>query len=136
MSDEGEDAVAMLATAVVLVLGGAFCAFIVLVVAENASSALIVSSAAIGSVLCLLGLLRGSSDDGSPRRSSIWKRLFRKKKRKSAYKVQKAAPQASNEEWGQNRPPTAESVRQLKEVNDGVRNWSPKSSDAAPETDP
>lgn len=129
-NDDGNEAVAMLATVVVLVLGAAFCSLMVLLAAENASQALVVSSCVIGGAICLIWLLRGGDDSETRRRGQIWLRIFRKKKSKKTYKasrVKKAAP--AQEEWGQNRPPSAESIREIKQATDGLRNWSPKSVD-------
>ncbi len=128
--DHGSDAVALLATAVVLVLGSAFCSLMVLFVAENATQALITSSCVIGGIICLIWMLRGDSDSNARRNQQTWLKIFRKRKKKTAYRatrVTKNAPQP--EEWGQNRPPSVESVREIKQATDGMRNWSPKSID-------
>lgn len=128
--DHGGDAVALLATAVVLVLGSAFCSLMVLFVAENATQALITSSCVIGGVICLIWLLRGESTSNARRNQQTWLRVFRKRKKKTVYRATRAMKNASQpEEWGQNRPPSVESVREIKEATDGVRNWSPKSVD-------
>lgn len=129
-NDDGNDAVAMLATVVVLVLGAAFCSLIVLLVAENASHALMVSSCVIGGAVCLIWVLRGGSDSETRRRGETWLRIFRRRQPKAVYKAQRVKKdKPAPEEWGQNRPPSVESIREIKQATDGMKNWAPKSND-------
>ncbi len=129
-NDDGNEAVAMLATVVVLVLGAAFCSLIVLLVAENAGQALVISSCVIAGALCLIALLRGGDDSEARRRGQTWLRVFRKKKSKTVYRARRVKPnETPQEEWGQNRPPSLESIREIKQSTDGIKNWAPKTAD-------
>ena len=129
-SDGGHDAVVILATGIVLVLGASFSALIVLFVAERATQALLVSSCVLSASLLLMFLLRSDSDNRSTDKDKRWFGLFSKRKEKDHYKVRKGrSSKPPVEEFGTNVPPSAERIREMKKLSDGTRNWSPRETD-------
>ncbi len=130
-SDGGHDAVVILATGIVLVLGASFSALIVLFVAERATQALLISSCVMSASLLLMFLLRSDSDNRVVSKDKKWFGLFSKRKAKESYKVRKGRGRRSPpvEEFGTNVPPSAERIREMKKLSDGTRNWSPRETD-------
>ena len=129
-SDGGHDAVVILATGIVLVLGASFSALIVLFVAERATQALLISSCVMSASLLLMFLLRSDSDNRVADKDKKWFGLFSRRKAKDRYKVRKGRGRKPPvEEFGTNLPPSAKSIREIKEISDGTRNWSPRETD-------
>ena len=126
--DGGHDAVVMLAAAVVLAFGAAFCSLMILFVAENSTTATWVTIGALTGCVAIIGLLL--MDPDPKRRGGIWariRRFFGRKDPKTQYKA-KQRVKMKVVEFGTNKPPSVESVREIKESTDGMKNWSPKST--------
>jgi hypothetical protein len=129
--DGGHDAVVMLASAVVLAFGAAFCALMVLFVAENASRALLVSMGAFVIATSSIWFLSTEPADPTEKRWSWWRRLLHRRRLTKSYRP-KARMKTKVIQYGTNQPPSVESVQQIKAQTDGVKNWSPKSSPNKP----
>jgi hypothetical protein len=115
----GSKAVLLLATAVVVVLGLAGCSFVILVSSPNAQrDLLILAGCALGCGV-LLWLLRDRPPEANPQHSrwKFWKRPPPKK----TYVLKRV--KVLDAGTGTNRPPTAESVRELSEGN--LNTWVP-----------
>lgn len=127
--DGGREAVAWLATGAVCFLGIVFIGFVIVMFAnEPTKPVLIVSGLSLGLAI-LLFLLREKPKDTVEAEEEKWFGLFRKPKAITRYKLtRRRKPKIV--QFGTNEPPTAERIREIKEVTDGMKNWVP------PKTDP
>ena len=128
-NDRRSEAVAWLATGAVCFLGIVFCGFIILVFANEPTKPVLIVSGLFLGLAILLFLLREKPQDSVEEEEAKWFGLFRKPKVINRFKlIRRRKPKIV--QFGTNEPPTAERIRELKEVSDGMKNWVP------PKTDP
>ena len=127
--DSGNAAVAWLATGAVCFLGIVFIGFIILVFANEPTKPVLAVSGLFLGLAVLLFLLRENPKDVVDAEEEKWLGIFRKPKAITRFKlIRRRKPKIV--QFGTNAPPTAESIREIKEVSDGMKNWVP------PKTDP
>ena len=126
-SDPGRQAVTWLATAFVVVVGAASCAFIILGVVDQPTRPLLVWGSLFGGIVLFLASL------AIPRDTQIakgWIRFWLASRDKTdptqVYRVGKK-PGPGTMPLGGNVPPTLESVREAAEQGESVR-WVPHGS--------
>lgn len=127
--DSGREAVSWLATGAVCFLGVLFCGVILLTFANEPSKPILVMSGVFVALAIMLYGLREKPKDSIIEEEEKWFGLFRKPKAITRYKLTRHR-KPKIVQFGTNEPPTAERIREIKEVSDGLKNWAP------PETDP
>ncbi len=127
--DSGGEAVAWLATGAVCFLGIVFIGFIILVFANEPTKPVLIVSGLFLGLAILLFLLRENPKDTVDAEEEKWFGIFRKPKAMTRYKLTRHR-KPKIVQFGTNEPPTAERIREIKEVSDGMKNWVP------PKTDP
>ncbi len=130
--NKGKDssaAVAWLATGAVCFLGIVFIGFIILVFANEPTKPVLIVSGLFLGLAILLFLLRENPKDVVDAEEEKWFGIFRKPKAITRYKLTRHR-KPKIVQFGTNEPPTAERIREIKEVSDGMKNWVP------PKTDP
>ena len=127
--DSDSAAVAWLATGAVCFLGIVFIGFIILIFANEPTKPVLIISGLFLGLAILLFLLRENPKDVVDAEEEKWFGIFRKPKAFTSYKLTRHR-QPKIVQFGTNEPPTAESIREIKEVSDGMKNWVP------PKTDP
>ena len=127
--DSGGEAVSWLAIGVVSALGVVFCGSTILAFANQPGQPLLVLCGVFLGLAIMLYLLREKPKVSDVDQESKWFGLFRKPKMFTQYKpTRHRKPKIV--EFGTNEPPSADRIREIKEANDGMKNWVP------PETDP
>lgn len=127
--DSGGEAVAWLATGAVCFLGIVFIGFIILVFANEPTKPVLIVSGLFLGLAILLFLLRENPKEAVTEEEEKWFGIFRKPKAITRYKLTRHR-KPKIVQFGTNEPPTAERIREIKEVSDGMKNWVP------PKTDP
>ncbi len=127
--DSGGEAVAWLATGAVCFLGIVFIGFIILVFANEPTKPVLIVSGLFLGLAILLFLLRENPKEAVNEEEEKWFGIFRKPKAVTRYKLTRHR-KPKIVQFGTNAPPTAERIREIKEVSDGMKNWVP------PKTDP
>ncbi len=127
--DRGREAVSWLATGAVLFLGVVFCGFVILVAANEPKKPILIMSGVFLGLAILLWLLREKPNTVIEEEEAKWFGLFRKPKESTPYKLSRRR-KPKIVQFGTNEPPDADRIREIKELTDGMKNWSP------PETDP
>lgn len=126
--EAGRQAVLWLATAVVVVIGAASCAFIILGAADSPTKPLLVWGGLFGGVALFLGSLAVSRDG---KKGKSWLRMLLASRDKTdPTQVYRVSKKRAATPLGTNGPPTLESVREAAEQGASVR-WVPHGS--APE---
>ena len=121
----GSKAVALLATAWILFLGGAICVALVLAFSPTPDQTLKRLGVGLGGMALLAFLLRDRRGETSLRQRFLWVSSHRATSDKSAYRPARQSGEPSRpESCG---PPTVESIRELK---DGLNTWVPSRSAA------
>lgn len=118
--DHGNTAAALFASTFVCLVGflGTLC--IAFVYTGDATHAFLACGGSILGMAWLLWLLRDKPTDVPSRQSVFRRRRSRRAKTVRTYRPRRRPYQPH--ELGRNRPPTAETVRELK---DGQHNWTP-----------
>ena len=115
--EPGRQAVLWLATAFVILIGAAACAFIIVVAVEHPSRHLLVLGAVFGGVVVLLIAL---ALPGEKRDASRWLRLWLatrdRAKPGNVLRIGRKR-RSENGEYGTNPPPTLDSVREASDQN-------------------
>ncbi|MBM3972210.1 MAG: MFS transporter [Planctomycetes bacterium] len=127
--DSGSEAVSWLATGVVCFLGVLFCGVILLTFANEPGKPILVMSGVFVALAVVLYVLREKPKDAIINEEEKWFGLFRKPKAFTRYKLTRHR-KPKIVQFGTNAPPTADHIREIKEANDGMNNWTP------PETAP
>lgn len=127
--DNGREAVAWLATGAVCFLGILFSGLIILMFANEPTKPVLILSGLFLGLAILLFLLREKPKEAIHDEEEKWLGIFRKPKAITLYKVTRHR-KPKIVQFGTNEPPTAEQIREIKEVSDGMKNWVP------PQTDP
>ena len=127
--DSGREAVAWLATAAVFFLGVLFCGFSILSFSNEPRKPILIMSGVFIGLAIVLFLSRDKPQKSIEEEEAKWFGLFRKPKVMTRYKLRRHK-KPKIVQFGTNEPPTAERIREIKEVTDGMKNWAP------PETDP
>ena len=83
----------------------------------------------------LIWLLRDKPSDVIGDEETKWFGLFRKPKATTSLKLHRRR-QPKIVEFGTNEPPSAERVREIKELTDGMKNWVPPATDPHHEEPP
>jgi hypothetical protein len=133
--DNGSAAVAWLATGAVCFLGIVFIGFIILVFANEPTKPVLIVSGLFLGLAILLFLLRDKPKDIVQDEEEKWFGIFRKPKAITRYKVTRHR-KPKIVKFGTNEPPTAERIREIKEVTDGMKNWTPPKTDPQHEEKP
>lgn len=120
-SELGRQAVVWLATAFVILIGAAACAFIILASVEQPSQPFLVWGATFGGLVAVFGFL---AMPGDKRQGNGWLRLWLASKRTAPHVVRIGRKKAAPTQFGNNAPPTLESVREASEQN---VTWVPRS---------
>lgn len=132
--NSGRDAVSWLATGFVFFLGVLFCGFITLAFSnEPHKPVLIISAVLLGFAIVIFGLREkptGGENEDQPR----WFGWFRKRRETMSFKVARRRRRLKIVQFGTNTPPTAEQIREIKEVSDGMKNWVPPKTDTESQT--
>lgn len=127
--DGGREAVSWLATGAVFFFGVLFCGFTILAFANEPRKPILVASGLSIGLAIVLFVLREKPKDSVEGGEEKWFGLFRNPKVVTRYKpTRHRKPKIV--QFGTNEPPSADSIREIKEVTDGMKNWAP------PETDP
>lgn len=129
----GNKAVSLLATCLVVLGGAVTCAVIVLSVdAERRQSSLQWTLGVMGGIIVLLWLFRDRPPENQAK--AVWGWLGRKRRRRIAYRARAMLP-ASQRSGATPGPPTVESVR---DIAAGTNTWVPASTcpPKRPETGP
>ncbi|MFM9959914.1 MAG: hypothetical protein ACKV2Q_01670 [Planctomycetaceae bacterium] len=126
--DSGREAVAWLATGAVCFLGILFSGLIILMFANEPTKPVLIVSGLFLGLAILLFLLREKPKDVVDAEEAKWFGIFRKPKATTHYKVTRHR-KPKIVQFGTNAPPTAESIREIKEVSDGMKNWVPPATD-------
>lgn len=126
--DGGREAVAWLATGAVCFLGILFSGLIILMFANEPTKPVLIVSGLFLGLAILLFLLREKPKELVETEEEKWFGIFRKPKAVTRYKVTRHR-KPKIVEFGTNAPPTAERIREIKEVSDGMKNWVPPSTD-------
>jgi len=121
--EPGRQAVLWLATALVILMGAASCAFIILAVMEDPTRHLLVLGAFLTGIILLLISMTASRDRKT---GNSWLRLWMALRGKSDPKtvLRIGRKKSSSTQYGTNAPPTLESVRDAAEQN---VSWVPHS---------
>lgn len=127
--DGGREAVSWLATGAVFFLGVVFCGFTILAFANEPRKPTLVISGLLLGLAIMLFVVREKPQDSTTDKEAKWFGLFRKPKVFTRYKP-KRPRKLKIVQFGTNAPPDAERIREIKEANDGMKNWAP------PDTDP
>ena len=127
--DGGREAVSWLATGAVFFVGVLFCGFTILVFANEPRKPIWVMSGVFLGLAIMLFVLREKPKESIDEEEEKWFGLFRKPKVVTRYKLTRHR-KPKIVQFGTNEPPSAERIREIKEVTDGMKNWAP------PETDP
>lgn len=114
--EPGRQAVLWLATAIVILIGAAGCAFIILAAVEQPSQNLLVLAAVFGGLIVFLGLM---AIPGGSHRSNRWMFFWLTRNRTNPRNVLRIGRKrnTSKTEFGTNSPPTLESIREASEQN-------------------
>jgi hypothetical protein len=127
--DSGREAVAWLATGAVCFLGVLFIGVVILLFANEPGRPALIAAGLFLGLAILLFLLREKPKNSIDDEEAKWFGIFRKPKAIARYKLtRRRKPKIV--QFGTNEPPTAERIREIKEVSDGMKNWTP------PKTDP
>lgn len=127
--DGGREAVSWLATGAVFFLGILFCGFVILAFANEPTKPVLVISGVCLGLAIVLFVLREKPKETIAEEERKWFGLFRKPKAITSYKLtRRRKPKIV--QFGTNEPPSVERIREIKEVTDGMKNWTP------PKTDP
>ncbi len=126
--DNGREAVAWLATGAVCFFGILFISFIILMFANEPTKPVAIVSGLFLGLALLLFLLREKPKDIVDAEEEKWFGIFRKPKAITRYKLTRHR-KPKIVQFGTNEPPSAESIREIKEVSDGMKNWVPPKSD-------
>lgn len=127
--DGGREAVSWLATGAVFFLGVLFCGFTILAFANEPRKPILVMSGVFVGLAIVLFLLRDKPKTSIEEEEAKWFGIFRKPKAITRYKLTRHR-KPKIVQFGTNEPPTAEQLREIKEVTDGMKNWAP------PDTNP
>lgn len=125
----GREAIVWLATAAVFFMGVIFCGFTILAFSNEPRKPILVMTGVFSGLAVVLFLLRDKPKKLIGEEEEKWFGLFRKPKLVTRYKPARTR-KVKIVEFGTNEPPSAESIREIKELSDGMKNWSP------PDTDP
>jgi hypothetical protein len=133
--DSGGEAVAWLATGAVCFLGILFIGFIILVFANDPTKPVLIGSGLFLGLAILLFLLRENPKEAIQEEEGKWFGIFRKPKAVTRYKLTRHR-KPKIVQFGTNEPPTADRIREIKEVSDGMKNWVPPKTDPQHEEKP
>jgi len=129
--DSGRDAVSWLATAFVVFLGLSGCGFVILVFANEPRQPVLVISGTFLALAILFWVLREKPKQTVADEEAKWLGIFAKPKRTLVYKLTRHKP-PKIVQFGINQPPTAEQIREIKELSDGMKNWVPPPATPTP----
>jgi len=121
--DQGNEAVAMLASTVVVLLGVSICLATIFAFASDPQKPLMFLSGGLFTIFFFVWLLRDRPKRDLSEKKGFWNYLFQKKEPELEYEPTFCKP-VIKEIDGQ-RPPTAESIREIKKNSDY---WSPSIS--------
>ena len=112
-------------------MGIVFCVFVVLAFANEPHKPVMLLAGIFLSLAMLMWLLREKPKEAIAEKEAKWFGIFAKPKVISKLKItRRKKPKIV--QFGTNEPPDAERIREIKEVNDGMKNWVPPKTD--PET--
>lgn len=120
-SELGRQAVVWLATAFVILIGAAACAFIILASVEQPSQPFLVWGAAFGGIIVVFALVAVPRDK---RQGNGWLRLWLASRRTPRHVLRIGRKRPAPTQFGTNAPPTLDSVREAAEQN---VTWVPRS---------
>lgn len=126
--DSGREAISWLATGAVCFLGVLFCGVILLTFAKEPSKPILVMSGVFVALAIVLYVLRENPKDSIIEEEEKWFGLFRKPKAFTRYKLTRHR-KPKIVQFGTNEPPNADRIREIKEANDGMKNWTPPDAD-------
>lgn len=127
--DGGREAVIWLATVVVVFLGVIFCGFVILSYSNDPKKPIAIMSGVFLLMAIALLLTREKPKQTIEEQEAKWFGIFTKPKSVTRIRLtRRKKPKIV--QFGTNEPPNAERIREIKEVSDGMKNWSP------PKTDP
>lgn len=127
--DGGHDAVSWLATGFVCLLGIVFCGFVVLAFSKEPGKPVMILSGVFLSLAILFWLFREKPQEIVQETEAKWFGVFAKPKATTSLKLtRRKKPKIV--QFGTNQPPSADDIREIKELTDGMKNWVP------PKTDP
>jgi hypothetical protein len=122
--DNRSEAVAWLATGAVCFLGVLFIGFVILLFANEPTKPALIVGGLFLTLALQLFLLREKPKDAINAEEEKWFGLFRKPKAMTRYKLtRRRKPKIV--QFGTNEPPTPEGIREIKELTDGMKNWTP-----------
>lgn len=132
-SDLANAATTILATSFVVVAGAAVCTFIIAAFADDPKKPVLVSGAVILGMFALAWLLRSKkkgAGESKLERDIFW--ILRREIRDEAqpYQPQLKRPRNRTQSFGSNAPPSAESVRQIR---DESTTWVPTDRHVKPD---
>ena len=129
--DAGREAVYWLATAVVVFLGLSCCGFVISAFANDPQQPVLVISGTFLALAILFWVLREKPKQTVADEEAKWFGIFTKPRQTLTYKLTRHK-KPKIVQFGTNQPPTAEQIREIKELTDGMKNWVPPTSDPDP----
>ncbi len=122
--DLGDKATALLATTFVVFGGAAVCALIATAFSSRPSERALTLGAVFAAMLLLLWVLRERPRNELKETRYFWLLRRRPKRQKTVVEIRFQRPRKPTQ-YGTNRPPTAEQIRELRE---NVNTWVPASA--------
>src|SRR5262245_63494163 len=116
--DGGREAVSWLATVFVVFLGLCCCGFVILSFANNPQQPVLVISGMFLALAILFWVLREKPKQTVAEEEAKWFGIFTKPKPTLVYKLTRHK-KPKIVQFGTNQPPTAEQIREIKELTDG-----------------
>ena len=133
--DGGREAVSWLATGFVSFLGIIFCGFVVLTFSNEPSKPVMILTGVFLSLAILLWLLREKPKEFVEEHEAKWFGIFTKPKPTTTLKLTRHK-KPKIVQFGTNQPPSADDIREIKELTDGMKNWVPPKTDPHHESQP
>ncbi len=127
----GREAVSWLAAVFVVLLGINCCGLVIFLFANNPQQPVLVISGVFLGLAILFWVLRENPKQTVADEEAKWFGIFAKPKQTLAYKLTRHK-KPKIVQFGTNQPPTAEQIREIKELTDGMKNWVPPTSDPDP----
>lgn len=123
-----------MATGFVCFLGVIFCGFVILAFANNPQKPVALLAGGFLGLAIVLWVLREKPKQSVEEHERKWFGIFTKPKPMQNIRLtRRRKPKIVA--FGTNQPPTAERIREIKELTDGMKNWTPPATDPHHEND-
>lgn len=122
-NEAGQQAATLLATTFVVFLGLLFCTAIIFAFSQQPAIPIAVIVSTFTGVMLLASALRSGDSTHTEEKLGVWQYLTSGRTREKVHIKVAYKRGRRSREFGTNEPPTAESVREIREMNNG---WEPK----------